>query len=97
MMTVQDLPKAVLAVINNEQQQVLAPNLDTQIGNEGTTIRDVIRQLFQDNGVEIEFSGKGAYEKGVVIDMDTDHMQQMGLNPDALRFGQTVVRVENPS
>ena len=52
-----------------------------------------MRQTFLENGVEIEFSGKGNYEKGVVIDLDTERMQELGLNPDNLRFGQTVVRV----
>jgi hypothetical protein len=29
-----------------------------------------------------------------VIDLDTDRMQELGLDVDLLRFGQTVVRVE---
>src|ERR1700753_3141604 len=59
-----------------------------------TTVRDFIRMSFAELGIEIEFSGKDAHEKGVVIDMDEDRMQELGLKPDVLRFGQTVVKVD---
>jgi len=59
-----------------------------------TTVRDFIRMAFTELGVEIEFSGKDNYEKGVVIDIDEDRMEELGLKPDALRFGQTVVKVD---
>ncbi|MBS1531305.1 MAG: GDP-mannose 4,6-dehydratase [Bacteroidetes bacterium] len=59
-----------------------------------TTVRDFIRMAFAELGVEIEFSGKDTYEKGVVIDMDENRMEELGLKPDALRFGQTVVKVD---
>src|SRR5690606_3996609 len=35
-----------------------------------TTVRDFIRRSFWELGVEVEFSGKGEREKGVVIDID---------------------------
>ena len=76
------------------QKYVPVTDLNALIAERGTTTREHIRQAFLENGVEVEFSGKGAFEKGVVIDMDDEIMQQLGLNPDVLRFGQTVVRVE---
>ena len=85
---------AVSSVVQGLQKYVPVPDLDANIDQTGTTQRDHLRQAFFDQGIEIEFSGKGAYEKGVVIDMDTDRMQELGLDPDLLRFGQTVVRVE---
>lgn len=88
---------AVSSVVQGLQKYVPVPDLDVLIPEAGTTMRDHLRQAFFDQGIEIEFSGKGAYEKGVVIDMDTDRMQELGLDADVLRFGQTVVRVEATS
>jgi GDPmannose 4,6-dehydratase len=59
-----------------------------------TTVRDFIRMAFAELGVEIEFSGKDEREKGVVIDMDESRMHELGLDPDVLRFGQTVVKID---
>lgn len=57
------------------------------------TVRDYIRLTFAELGIEVEFSGKNEFEKGVIIDMDEARVAELGLNPDALRFGQTVVKV----
>lgn len=59
-----------------------------------TTVRDFIRMAFTELGVEIEFSGKDEHEKGVVIDVDRQRIDELGLNPDALKFGQTVVKID---
>lgn len=59
-----------------------------------TTVREFVRMSFLEVGIEVEFSGKDANEKGVVIDMDEEKMLSLGLKPDTLRFGQTVVRVD---
>lgn len=59
-----------------------------------TTVRDFIRMAFAELGVEIEFSGKDEHEKGVVIDMDEERMRELDLDPESLRFGQTVVKVD---
>lgn len=59
-----------------------------------TTVRDFIRLSFAELGIEIEFSGKDEREKGVIIDIDEDKVTGLGLNADALRFGQTVVKVD---
>lgn len=59
-----------------------------------TTVRDFIRMAFAELGVEIEFSGKDEHEKGVVIDVDLQRIEELGLNPDALKFGQTIVKID---
>jgi len=59
-----------------------------------TTVRDFIKMAFAELGVEIEFSGKDENERGVIIDIDEQKIKELGLNADALRFGQTVVKVD---
>ncbi|MDB5151021.1 MAG: gmd, partial [Mucilaginibacter sp.] len=59
-----------------------------------TTVRDFIRMAFMELGVEVEFSGKDESERGVIIDIDEEKIIELGLNLDALRFGQTVVKVD---
>jgi len=59
-----------------------------------TPVRDFIKMAFAELGVEIEFSGKDEHEKGVIIDVDDQKIEELGLNKDALRFGQTVVKVD---
>lgn len=59
-----------------------------------TTVRDFIKMAFYELGIEIEFSGKNEHERGVIIDIDEQKALHLGLNIDALRFGQTVVKVD---
>jgi GDPmannose 4,6-dehydratase len=59
-----------------------------------TTVRDFIKMSFAELGVEVEFSGKDEHEKGVIIDVDQQRIEELGLNADALKFGQTVVKVD---
>ncbi|MDB5142947.1 MAG: GDP-mannose 4,6-dehydratase [Mucilaginibacter sp.] len=59
-----------------------------------TTVRDFIKMSFAELGVEVEFSGKDEHEKGVIIDVDQQRAEELGLNQDALKFGQTVVKVD---
>jgi GDPmannose 4,6-dehydratase len=59
-----------------------------------TTVRDFVKMSFAEVGIELEFSGKDAAERGVVIDVDKDKMLSLGLNPDDIKFGQTVVLVD---
>lgn len=59
-----------------------------------TTVRDFIRIAFASLGIDIEFSGKNEHERGVIIDIDQDRALALGLNHDALRFGQTIVKVD---
>jgi GDPmannose 4,6-dehydratase len=59
-----------------------------------TTVRDFIRMAFAELGIEVEFSGKDENERGVIIDIDEERATALELNLDALRFGQTVVKVD---
>jgi len=59
-----------------------------------TTVRDFIKMSFAELGVEVEFSGKDEHEKGVIIDIDQSKVEELGLNAEALKFGQTVVKVD---
>jgi len=60
-----------------------------------TTVRDFIKMSFGELGIEIEFSGKDENERGVIIDIDEEKIIELGLNRDALKFGQTVVKVDS--
>lgn len=62
---------------------------------ETTSVRDFVRYAFAEIGVEIEFSGKGQGERGVIIDYDIEVLESLGLTDDSLRFGQTVVKVDS--
>lgn len=59
-----------------------------------TTVRDFVKMSFAELGIEVEFSGKDEYEKGVIIDIDYDLANKLGLNTDELHFGMDVVRVD---
>jgi GDPmannose 4,6-dehydratase len=59
-----------------------------------TTVRDFVRMVFAELGIEVGFSGKDQNERGVIIDIDEQKAIELGLNLDALRFGQTVVKVD---
>ncbi len=60
-----------------------------------TTVRDFIKMSFGELGIEVEFSGKDENERGVIIDIDEEKAEELGLNRDALKFGQTVVKVDS--
>ncbi|WP_345953554.1 hypothetical protein [Mucilaginibacter sp. PAMB04168] len=91
-MTQQEIDTAVAAVVEGRQIQIFTVDMELMIAD-GITLREAIRLAFQQLGVEVEFSGRGTHERGVVIDLDPDHMVSLNLDPDLLRFGQTVVRV----
>ncbi len=59
-----------------------------------TTVREFIRMAFAELGIEIEFSGKGEYEKGVIIDVDPEKVKELGLNDKMLKPGQPIVKVD---
>jgi GDPmannose 4,6-dehydratase len=59
-----------------------------------TTVRDFIKMAFNELGIEVEFSGKDENERGVIIDIDQEKATELGLNTDALKFGQTIVKVD---
>jgi len=59
-----------------------------------TTVRDFVRLAFAELGIEIEFSGKGEQEKGVIIDVDEDRLAELNIDKSLIKFGQTVVKVD---
>lgn len=59
-----------------------------------TTVREFIKMSFSELGIEVEFSGKDENERGVIIDIDEEKAKSFGLNTEALKFGQTVVKVD---
>ncbi len=60
-----------------------------------TSVRDFVRMSFAELGIEIEFSGKNEYERGVIIDWDAERMLELDLNPDLINIGQTIVKVDS--
>lgn len=59
-----------------------------------TAVRDFVKMSFAELGIEVEFSGKDEEEKGVIIDVDQERAMELGLHVDALKIGQTVVKVD---
>lgn len=59
-----------------------------------TTVRDFVRLAFAELGIEIEFSGKGEQEKGVIIDVDEERLGELNIDKSLIKFGQTVVKVD---
>jgi len=59
-----------------------------------TTVRDFIKMTFAELGIEVEFSGKDEYERGVIIDVDKQRAEELGLDLAALPYGQTIVKVD---
>jgi GDPmannose 4,6-dehydratase len=60
-----------------------------------TTVREFIKMAFNELGIEVEFSGKDENERGVIIDIDQQKVVELGLNAEALKFGQTVVKIDS--
>lgn len=59
-----------------------------------TTVREFVRMSFAELGIEVEFSGKGEAEKGVIIDRDDERIKELGLDPEKIKLGQTIVKVD---
>lgn len=59
-----------------------------------TTVRDFVKMSFAELGIEVEFSGKDEYERGVVIDVDQEMVAKLGLNDTYLKPGTIVVQVD---
>lgn len=60
-----------------------------------TSVREFVEMSFAELGIEIEFSGKGEQERGVIIDFDSERLQLLGIADDAIKMGQTVVKVDS--
>lgn len=59
-----------------------------------TTVRDFVKMSFAELGIEVEFSGKDQYERGVIIDVDPEAVARLGLNDTYLKPGTVVVQVD---
>lgn len=59
-----------------------------------TTVRDFVKMSFAELGIEVEFSGKDQYERGVIIDVDQEVIKKLGLNDEFLKPGTVVVQVD---
>jgi GDPmannose 4,6-dehydratase len=59
-----------------------------------TTVRDFVRMSFALLGIEVEFSGRDQYERGVIIDVDEELILSLGLNDENLKPGTIVVQVD---
>jgi GDPmannose 4,6-dehydratase len=59
-----------------------------------TTVRDFVKMSFGLLGIEVEFSGKDQYERGVIIDVDEELVISLGLNDEYLKPGTVVVQVD---
>lgn len=58
-----------------------------------TTVREFVKMAFNELGIDVEFSGKDEKERGVIIDIDQQKVEELGLTDD-LRLGQTVVKID---
>ena len=61
---------------------------------ETTTVRSFVQKSFAELGVEVEFSGNGENEKGVIIDLDQKRLASLQIPATHLHPGQTLVRVD---
>jgi GDPmannose 4,6-dehydratase len=59
-----------------------------------TTVRDFVKMSFAELGIEVEFSGKDEYEKGVIIDIDEAKAASLKLKVESLKIGTTIVKVD---
>jgi GDPmannose 4,6-dehydratase len=92
-----NITSAVVNIAMGVQSYLYLDNLSDGYGFKDTqaviTVRDITRIAFAELGIEIEFSGKNDREKGVIIDIDDDKIMALGLSTNALKFGQTVVKI----
>ncbi|MGO1520363.1 MAG: GDP-mannose 4,6-dehydratase [Sphingobacterium sp.] len=84
-----DYVEAMWLILQQEQAEdyVIATGVTT-------TVRDFVRMAFAELGIEVEFSGKDEAEKGVVIDINVEQLQALGLEDEQVKLGQTVVKVD---
>lgn len=59
-----------------------------------TAVREFVRMAFAECGITVEFSGKEANEKGVIIDIDTERLAALKIDGSHLKLGQTIIKVD---
>lgn len=58
-------------------------------------LRDVFRILFEELGAEIEFCGKEAHERGVIVDYDEDFLTEKNISIPKIRLGNTLIKIND--
>src|ERR1700743_1138416 len=83
-MVTDEIISTIQQIASGQHDCLLIEDLDRIVSvnddDEPESVRDLVRTLFSNHGIEIEFSGKGINERGVVIDIDEDRFEAMGLN-----------------
>ncbi|WP_443945480.1 GDP-mannose 4,6-dehydratase [Pedobacter sp. AW1-32] len=59
-----------------------------------TPVRDFVRMAFAELGIDVEFSGKDENEKGVIVGLDVDQLNTLGIDYSKLYLGTTIVKVD---
>ena len=59
-----------------------------------TRVREFVRMAFAELGIELEFSGKDENEKGVIINVDKERLEELGIKNENLHLGTTIVKVD---
>ncbi len=85
-----DYVEAMWLILQQEQPEdyVIATGI-------ATSVRDFVKLSFEELGIEIEFAGKGENERGVIIDWNEERLQELDLDPDNLKIGQTIIKVDS--
>ncbi|MEJ7694365.1 GDP-mannose 4,6-dehydratase [Daejeonella sp.] len=60
-----------------------------------TSVREFVRLAFFELGIELEFSGVGEQEKGVIIHINNEKCLELGIDAGCLKSGQTVIKVDS--
>jgi len=68
-------------------------DLITLVENYRSSIRDVLRLVFEELGAEIEFCGRAEYERGVIVDYEDDVLTRLISNISKIRLGNTIVKI----
>ena len=84
-----DYIEAMWLILQQEQAEdyVIATGITT-------TVRDFVKMSFAELGIDVEFSGKDQYERGVIIDVDQEMVASLVLKDDFLKPGTVVVQVD---
>lgn len=82
-----------LDLLENTVDNQPTEDLITAIENSRSSIRDVLRLVFDELGAEIEFCGRAEYERGVIVDYEDDILTRLIFNTSKIRLGNTIVKI----
>ncbi|MFT6815812.1 MAG: GDP-D-mannose dehydratase [Sphingobacteriales bacterium] len=88
----EDFFQNVVKVRKGNLSKMFVHNLDEKVAN--TSVRELLRISFSAVGIEVEFSGKGKHEKGVLIDINESILKSHNSTFDHLHFGTTLIQVD---